>query len=178
MAVTDRHHKDLMPQLNNLKMKAQMKYNQLKMVVVAIGVLISSGCSGKHLITSGDNTRLLEGCSPLPNCVSSTAWVFYNKTDDFNLLIPLEVAWPRIKEVVSNIPRTAIVESDDFYIHAKCTSLVFRFVDNLELLIHPDENTISVRSSSTIAIFDLGVNRWRIHKLRTLLEEMKIISRK
>jgi uncharacterized protein (DUF1499 family) len=154
-----------------------MKYNQLKMIAVAIGLLMTSGCSGKHLTTSADNTLSLEGCSPLPNCVSSTTWVLYNKTSQFELLVPREVAWPIIKEVVSNIPRTEIVESGDVYIHAKCKSLVFRFVDNLELLLHPGENTISVRSSSMIAIFDLGVNRWRIHKLRKQLEELKIIKK-
>ena len=154
-----------------------MKHNQLKMIAVAIGLLMISGCSGKHLTTSVDNTLSLEGCSPLPNCVSSTTWVLYNKTSQLELLIPREVAWPIIKEVVSNIPRTEIVESGDVYIHAKCKSLVFRFVDNLELLLHPDENTISVRSSSMIAIFDLGVNRWRIHKLRRQLEELKIIKK-
>ena len=154
-----------------------MKYNHLKMIVAAIGLLMISGCSGKHLITSVDNTLSLEGCSPLPNCVSSTTWVLYNRTSQFELLIPREVAWPIIKEVVSNIPRTEIVESGDVYIHAKCKSLVFRFVDNLELLLHPGENTISVRSSSMIAIFDLGVNRWRIHKLRKQLEELKIIKK-
>jgi len=154
-----------------------MNYNQLKMIVVAIGLLMISGCSGKHLITSDHNTLSLEGCSPLPNCVSSRAWVLYNKTSQFELLIPREVAWPKIKEVVLKIPRTEIVESDDVYIHAKCKSLVFRFVDNLELLLHPCENTISVRSSSMIAIFDLGVNRWRIHELRKQLEEMNIIKK-
>lgn len=154
-----------------------MKYSRLKMIAVAIGLLIFSGCSGKHLTTSSNNTLSLDGCSPLPNCVSSTTWVLYNRTSQFELLIPREVAWPIIKEVVSNIPRTEIVESGDFYIHAKCKSLVFRFVDNLELLLHPGEDTISVRSSSMIAIFDLGVNRWRIHKLRKQLEEMNIIKK-
>lgn len=151
-----------------------MKYNLLKIMAVAIMI---SGCSGKHLTTSDYNTLSLEGCSPLPNCVSSTTWVLYNKTSPFELLIPREVAWPIIKEVVSSIPRTEIVESSDFYIHTKCKSLVFRFVDNLELLLHPGVNTVSVRSSSMIAIFDLGVNRWRIHKLRKQLEEMKIIKK-
>jgi uncharacterized protein (DUF1499 family) len=124
-----------------------------------------------------DNNNLtLAGCSPLPNCVSSTTGILYNRTSPFELSMPREEAWPSIKEVVANIPRTEIVESNDRYIHAKCKSRVFRFVDHLELLLHPEQNSISVRSSSMMAIFDFGVNRWRIHELRKQLVERKIIK--
>ena len=44
-----------------------------------------------------------------------------------------------VREALSSIPRTEIVEERPGYIHAKCTSLVFRFVDNLEFLIMPDK---------------------------------------
>ena len=150
--------------------------NQLKMIAIVVWLLLISGCSGSHLTVVDGNILSLEGCSPLPNCVSSTTWILYNRTPQFELLIPSEDAWPIIKDVVANIPRTEIVEQNDFYLHAKCKSLVFRFVDNLGLLLHPDKKNISVRSSSTIAIFDFGVNRWRIRKLRKKLEEMKIIK--
>jgi uncharacterized protein (DUF1499 family) len=149
---------------------------QLKTIAVVIGLWMISGCTGKHLTVLDDNTLSLDGCYPLPNCVSSTTWIFYNRTSPFELAIPREDAWPRIKDVIANIPRTEIVEENDVYIHAKCRSRVFRFVDNLELLLHPDQDKISIRSSSMIAIFDLGVNRWRIYQLRKQLEEMKIIK--
>ena len=145
-----------------------MIYNKLKTLAVVIGFLLLSGCAGKHLTVAGDNTLALQGCSPLPNCVS--------RTQPFELAIPADEAWPKIKAVVAKIPRTDIVEENDVYIHAKCQSRVFRFVDNLELLLHPDKKNISVRSSSAIAIFDFGVNRLRIYQLRKKLEEMKIIK--
>jgi len=148
----------------------------IKIIVVVLCLLMTPGCTGKHLTMLDDNTLSLDGCSPLPNCISSTTWVLYNKTSPFELLIPSEEAWPKIKEVVANIPRTEIVEENDVYIHAKCRSRIFQFVDNLELLLNPDQDKISVRSSSMIAIFDFGVNRWRIYKLRKQLEEMKIIK--
>ena len=153
-----------------------MMPNNFRMLVVVLGFLLLSGCAGKHLTVAGDNTLALAGCSPLPNCVSSTTFIFYNRTQKFELAIPGEEAWPKIKEVVAKIPRTEIVEDNDVYIHAKCRSRVFRFVDNLELLLHPDKKNIAVRSSSAIAIFDFGVNRWRIYQLRKTLEEMKIIK--
>jgi uncharacterized protein (DUF1499 family) len=150
---------------------------QLKMLTAFGAILLSSGCAGKHLTVNDGNILSLEGCDPLPNCVSSSSWILYNKTSQFELLLPPKDAWPVIKKVVLEIPRTEIVENDDVYIHAKCKSLVFRFVDNLELLLHSDLNRISVRSSSSFAIFDFGVNRWRVHDLRAKLEDMKIIKR-
>ena len=150
--------------------------DKFKMLVAVLGFFLLSGCAGKHLKVAGDNTLALAGCSPLPHCVSSTTVIFYNRTQPFELAIPGEEAWPKIKEVVARIPRTEIVEHNDVYIHAKCQSRVFRFVDNLELLLQPDKKNIAVRSSSAIAIFDFGVNRWRIYQLRKTLEEMKIIK--
>ena len=153
-----------------------MLENKFKTLAAILGFLLLSGCAGKHLTVAGDNTLALQGCSPLPHCVSSTTFILYNRTQPFELAIPGEEAWPMIKAVVARMPRTEIVEENDVYIHAKCRSLVFRFVDNLELLLHPDQKNISVRSSSAIAIFDFGVNRWRIHELRKTLEELNIIK--
>jgi uncharacterized protein (DUF1499 family) len=134
------------------------------------------GCSGKHLQVNDDNTMELSGCYPLPNCVSSTTWIFYNRTSSFEPALPADEAWVKIKDVIRKMPRTEIVEDDDVYVHAKCTSRVFRFVDNLELLLDQEQNRISVRSSSTIAIWDFNVNRWRIYELRKQLKEMGVIK--
>ena len=153
-----------------------MTCRQFKIIIVIVGLLTLSGCTGKHLHVLDGNKLALEGCSPLPNCVSSTTGILYNRTAQFELSMPRAEAWPIIKEVVANTPRTEIVEYNDSYIHAKCKSRLFRFVDNLELLLHPEQDTISVRSSSMIAIFDFGVNRWRIHELRKKLAERKIIK--
>ena len=139
-------------------------------------LLLGAGCSGKHLKINDDGTMALSGCYPLPNCVSSTTWVLYNRTASFETAIPPDEAWIIIKDVIRQMPRTKIVEADDVYVHAKCTSRVFRFVDNLELLLHPDRNRIDVRSSSTIAIWDLLVNHLRVYKLRKQLEQRSVIK--
>ena len=139
-------------------------------------ITVTCGCSGKHLKIQEDDSLALGSCFPLPNCVSSNAWLFYNNVSPFELAITKEEAWPIVKQTVSDMPRTKIVEEDSVYIHAKCTSRVFRFVDNLELLLHPDQNIISVRSSSVIAIFDFGVNHWRVYKLRKQLIEKGVIK--
>jgi uncharacterized protein (DUF1499 family) len=54
---------------------------------------------------------------------------------------------------------------------ATFTSKVFRFVDDVELRLDPQNNCIQVRSASRIGYSDLGVNRQRIDKLRALYLE-------
>jgi uncharacterized protein (DUF1499 family) len=135
-----------------------------------------AGCSGSHLIVKDDESLGLSQCLPLPNCVSSESWLFYNSVTPFTLSMPAENAWSVVKEVVGSLPRTEIVEERPDYIHATCTSMVFRFVDNLELLMNPDKGIISVRSSSVIGLFDLGVNYRRVENLRRILSEKGVIK--
>jgi uncharacterized protein (DUF1499 family) len=156
--------------------KSRSMPEKWRLVFIAVIIMALSGCSGKHLNVADDNSLSLESCFPLPCCVSSNAWLFYNNVDPFVLNMPEADAWPLIKKAVADIPRTRIVEEDSVYIHAKCTSLVFRFVDNLELLLLPDRNLVSVRSSSTFAIFDFGANHLRVYRLRSQLREAGIIQ--
>src|SRR5262249_27541182 len=105
--------------------------------------------------------RLAE-CPGTPNCISSQA------TDEGHRIEPLrferdpDVAWKRVREIVAAWPRTRVVTAADGYLHAECTSLVFRFVDDLECLLDRDANVIHVRSASRAGHSDLGVNRRRV----------------
>jgi uncharacterized protein (DUF1499 family) len=143
-------------------------------------LLITTGafvrCTGSHLTLKDDKSFELTRCMPLPNCVSSDSWMFYNSVDPLELAVPPDKAWDIVREVVSRLPRTEIVEERPGYIHAKCRSLVFRFVDDLELLLDADKGVISVRSSSAIGLFDFGVNYRRVENLRKILTEKGIIK--
>lgn len=147
-----------------------------KLVVLMIVLGFLTGCTGSHLKIK-DNDRLsLSGCLPLPNCVSSDSFMFYNNVAPFVLAVPAENAWQTVTETVRSIPRTEIVEERPGYIHAKCRSRVFRFVDNLELLLEPEKGIISVRSSSAFGLFDFGVNYFRVEDLRKSLLHKGIIK--
>jgi uncharacterized protein (DUF1499 family) len=143
-------------------------------LLIITGALV--GCTGSHLTVKDDNSLELSRCMPLPNCVSSDSWMFYNSVDPFELAVPPDKAWDLVKEVVNSLPRTEIVEERPGYIHAECRSLVFRFVDNLELLLDSDKGIISVRSSSAIGLFDFEVNYLRVENLRKILTEKGIIK--
>ncbi|MNR58817.1 hypothetical protein D3C85_1799120 [compost metagenome] len=60
-----------------------------------------------------------------------------------------------------------VVEQQERYLRAEFTSLVFRFVDDVEFLI--GEQQIDVRSASRLGHSDFGVNRERIERLRRQL---------
>lgn len=144
------------------------------LLLIILGVL--TGCSGSHLIVKDHGNLELCQCLPLPDCVSSDSWVPYNHIAPFELAVPSDKAWDAIREAVSTMPRTQIVEERPGYIHAECRSLVFRFVDNLELLLDPGTGIVSVRSSSVLGLFDFGVNYWRVRNLRHMLAEKGIIK--
>ena len=70
-------------------------------------------------------------------------------------------------EILASEPRVRVVEQQERYLRAEFTSLVFRFVDDVEFLI--GERQIDVRSASRIGHSDFGVNRKRIEHLRRRL---------
>lgn len=105
-------------------------------------------------------------CPDKPNCVSSLA------SDKQHFIEPLRFtgepadAWDRLKAALQAQSRTRIVAEQDGYLHAECRSLVFRFVDDVEFVMQPEQMAIQVRSASRTGYSDFGVNRRRIERLR------------
>ena len=118
----------------------------------------------------------LAPCPDSPNCVSSDAADPPHHVPAFAIIVPASVAWRRVREVVTDMPRTTITAVTDNYLHAECRSAVFRFVDDLELELRPGENIIAVRSASRIGYSDFGVNRSRVERLRSVLQSRGIIK--
>jgi uncharacterized protein (DUF1499 family) len=108
----------------------------------------------------------LAPCPDTPNCVCTQA------ADDAHRIEPLaydgtpEEAMARLKAALATLPRTRVVTESPDYLHAECTSLVFRFVDDVELLIDRERKVIHFRSATRVGRSDLGVNRRRLEALR------------
>lgn len=94
----------------------------------------------------------------------------------FALRVAPAEAWEALRLAVSALPRTEIVSDSGQYLHAECRSALFRFVDDLELLLRPDEGTIAVRSASRLGSSDLGVNRSRVETLRQSLVSAGVVE--
>lgn len=81
---------------------------------------------------------------------------------------------PQIAEIVAAMERTEITTVTGDYLHAEVRSKIFRFVDDLELLVTPSRELI-VRSASRVGRGDMGVNAARVEELRRLLAEAEIL---
>lgn len=115
-------------------------------------------------------------CPDSPNCVSSDATDASHRAEPFEIILPADTAWRLAREAVSSLPRTKITQATDNYLHAECTSAVFRFVDDLELELRTEKGVIAVRSASRTGYSDFGVNRRRVENLREVLRSRGVVK--
>lgn len=114
--------------------------------------------------------RQLDPCPSSPNCVSTKA------QDEGHAIAPYRYQKTRpeakeaLKAVIQSLPRTKLVEEDENYLHFEFTSLLFRFVDDVEFLFDDEAKMIHFRSASRTGYGDLGVNRRRMEDIRKLLK--------
>ena len=130
-----------------------------------------TGCSGTRPTTLGVQAGALSPCPPSPNCVSSSA------TDEEHGIAPLSYDGHERAEVrelllaiLAETSRVNIVVSDADYIHAEFTTLIWRFVDDVEFYLPEGEVVVHVRSASRLGESDLGKNRERIEELRAAFD--------
>lgn len=145
----------------------------LRFFTIGTVLLIASmsllSCSGKQPSNLGISDSRLAPCPTSPNCLSSDDEDSAHKVSPFQLNgSPIE-RWELVRKIVSELPRTRIVNETPGYLHAECRSGFFGFVDDLELHLRPSEGIIAVRSASRLGHSDFGVNQRRIETLRTAL---------
>ena len=75
----------------------------------------------------------------------------------------------QLEETVSGLPRASVVSQTDNYLHVEFRSAIFRFVDDAEFLIEPQEGMIHFTSAARTGHSDFNVNRQRMEKIRGLL---------
>ncbi len=116
--------------------------------------------------------RVLEACPSSPNCVSTLA----PATDERHAIAPFRYRKSQVeakevlKAVIAASPRAKLIEEDKDYLHYEFTSLLMRFVDDVEFLFDDKAKTIHFRSASRTGYGDLGVNRRRMEEMRSLIE--------
>lgn len=122
-----------------------------------------------------DNGKL-RPCPSTPNCVSSTA------ADEKHFIEPMLIsASPDdirdiILKTLDEFSRVKVTEMQADYIHAEFTSLIFRFVDDVEFYFPKSESDVvrvDIRSSSRVGRSDLGVNRKRMEAIRKKIGEIQ-----
>ncbi len=116
---------------------------------------------------------MLNPCPASPNCVCSDA-TGDHAIAPFKFNGPPDQAWQAVKKALLSLPRTKIITETERKLHAESTSLVFRFVDDVELELRPEQGIIAVRSASRVGYSDLGANRRRIEAIRAAFSEQML----
>ena len=115
--------------------------------------------------------HVLRPCPQKPNCVSSV------NSEKSRFFAPLhysgsaKAARARLLKVLDSLKGAHVVTSDEHYIHAEFMTSIFKFVDDVELLIDENTQTIQLKSASRVGSYDFGTNRKRLNKIRDLYEE-------
>lgn len=138
-------------------------------------LLLLVGCTGNGVTTGVVDNRFV-ACPETPNCVSSDADDEEHRVAPYRLKAMPAEAWSGLRTVLEAQARTTLVTVDGRYIHAEVRSAIFRFVDDAEFHLRPDDGIIAVRSASRIGYSDLGVNRKRVETIREALRARDLIQ--
>jgi uncharacterized protein (DUF1499 family) len=108
---------------------------------------------------------MITPCKSKPNCVSSL-----NQEERFHVeplrYDNLESAKNKLLGILKSFKRVRIIATNECYIHAEFTSLIFRFVDDVEFYFDAKESLIHLKSASRIGYSDFGMNRKRIEAIQ------------
>ncbi len=127
-------------------------------------------------LANSASEKKLPPCRDSPNCVSSQAQDAKHFIEPFKISGSPEKAWKALKEALSSQSRMVITHETDDTLHAEATSLVFRFVDDINVILDANHKLIHIRSASRIGHSDFGVNRKRIEALRSQLQKVHVID--
>jgi uncharacterized protein (DUF1499 family) len=141
------------------------------LVLVPVTFLAVLSLTARRPDNLGVRNGKLADCPSTPNCVSSQADDPEHHAEPLRFTSPPGEAWARLVRVVTGLPRTHVVSVDDAYLHAECSSAIFRFVDDVEFHMDADGQVIHFRSASRVGHSDLGVNRARIEAIRAAWEK-------
>lgn len=128
--------------------------------------------------TASASQKKLPPCLTSPNCVSSQAMII----DKRHFIAPFEIkgnarkAWEELKKAIIEQTRMVITHETHDTLHAEATSLLFRFVDDINVILDVDAELIHIRSASRTGHSDFGVNRRRIEALRLKLQNAGVIE--
>lgn len=108
-------------------------------------------------------------CPSSPNCVSSQSLSTSHKIEHLNFAETLEDFKHLISFFVREMPRLKIIKQTENSVQLEATSLIFRFVDDVEFYFDQSNSVLHVRSASRLGYSDLGANRKRVEEFRNLL---------
>jgi uncharacterized protein (DUF1499 family) len=118
----------------------------------------------------------LEPCPNSPNCVSTQA----PAGDTVHYVEPIAYAGPRealrdyLVEWIDSQPRARVTSNSPDTITAEFRSRIFRFVDDVVIVLPVETSIMHLRSASRVGYGDIGVNRQRYERIRDAVNEWQL----
>jgi uncharacterized protein (DUF1499 family) len=144
---------------------------KFKIVFYIIVMTLSTTTQANQLLA-----KQLPPCPNSPNCVSTQATDADHLLAPFKIIGNIEDAWTALKQALLSQSRTVITSDSGDTLHAQATSLVFRFVDDIDVVLDAGAKLIHIRSASRVGYGDFGVNRRRVEMLRLQLQQAHVIE--
>ena len=140
---------------------------KIKLIALMILLLPATVFSGANSSPQADGKNLLPECPNTPNCVSSLADNPGKRVDPFPVKGNPSRSVETLADIIRSMSRTTIVSESETRIEAEFRSIL-GFVDDILFVASPEGDVIHVRSASRKGSWDLGVNRRRVEKIRTM----------
>ena len=161
------------PNAKQRSLKSRILRRVFLLGLISIGGLYVISFSGRAPAKIGVINGKLAACPDSPNCVSTQATDSEQKMSPIALTVAGDsgqAAIEKIKAVIEkHFSRAKLVSEKANYLRYEFTSLIFRFVDDVEFLIDTDKQRIDFRSAARVGHSDLGKNRKRMQEISDLL---------
>ena len=141
-----------------------------RIAALSATLLLCAGCAGAPPPAAPGAG--LAPCPGTPNCVSSREMDPAHRVDPLPLRGSAAEGLAAVRQVILSLPRSRVVAEGPGYLRAEFRSMVFRFVDDVDLVVDEAAGVIHVRSAARVGRSDLGVNRRRVEEIRARLEAL------
>lgn len=122
---------------------------------------------------AGLQNNQLSPCPASPNCINSEY-----AHDNEHYIAAITYQNRSVEDIIQLLQQTIamsggrITENKDHYIAATYTTRLFRFVDDVEFRIDPQQQWIHIRSASRQGHSDLGANRKRAQTIKQIFMQL------
>lgn len=133
------------------------------MLRLAMAILFSITATMAHGVDL--NSNVLKPCPDKPNCISTAEVAAKHGLEPLPFRGNLQQTREALVQLISTMPNSAIVQTQDKYIHVTFTSKMFGFVDDVEFLLDETNHLTHIRSASRSGYYDFGVNKRRVEDI-------------
>jgi len=115
---------------------------------------------------SHSDRPMLAPCPNSPNCVSTEADDPSKRMEPIPFTGPADAVADRLAKVVERMAGGKVVAREGDRLRVEFTSGLFRFVDDVDLVVDRQAGVVRFRSASRVGYWDMGANRRRMEELR------------